>query len=141
MENNTLLTFKSKAYYNDTKEEDTIEFLTNANLTKKNDKYYVVFNYPESYDVHHSKATLKIENDKVTLLKYGTNCSQFIFEQGQQHKGHYETDFGSLSVGIFSENVSVDLNDEGGDIDLKYTIYFNDLATHHTNLSINLKRI
>ena len=141
MENNSVLTFKSKAFYNESQEEDTIEFLTNANLTKKNDKYYIMFNYPENFDANTSRATLKIENQKVTLLKYGKSCTQFIFEQGHEHKGHYETDFGSLSVGIFSDNVTVDLNDDGGDINLDYTIYFNDLATHRTNLSINLKKI
>lgn len=141
MENNSVLTFKSKAFYTESNEEDTIEFLTNANLTKKNDKYYIMFNYPENFDPNTSKATLKIENEKVTLLKYGKNCTQFIFEQGEQHKGHYETDYGSLSVGIFSDSVKVDLNDDGGDINLDYTIYFNDLATHRTNLSINLKKI
>ncbi len=141
MENNTLLTFKSTAKYNDTNEKDTIEFLTNANLTQKNGKYYVSFRYPESYGDEGDKATLKIEDNKVTLLKYGESCTQFIFEQGKQHNGHYETQFGSLSVGIFSENVSVSMDDLGGDIKLDYSIYFNDLATNHTNLSINLKKI
>ena len=142
MENNSVLTFKSTAKYAETHEEDTIEFLTNANLTKKNNKYYVIFNYPEEYvTANQTKATLKIENDKVTLLKYGVHCTQFIFEQGQQHNGHYETDFGSLSVGIFADNVSVDIDDNGGDINLDYRIYFNDLVTHRTNLSINLKKI
>lgn len=142
MENNSVLTFKSTAKYTETNEKETIEFLTNANLTKKNDKYYIMFNYPDEYvTANQAKATLKIESDKVTLLKYGERCTQFIFEQGHQHKGHYETDFGSLSVGIFTDNISVDMNDSGGDINLDYRIYFNDLVTHSTNLSINLKKI
>lgn len=141
MENNSLLTFKSKSKYAETNEVDAVEFLTNASLTRKNDKFYVMFNYPEEYATQNqSKATLKIEKNKVTLLKYGQNCTQFIFEQGQQHIGHYETDFGTLSLGIFSDNVSVDINENGGDINLDYRIYFNDLATHSTNLSINLKK-
>lgn len=141
MKNNTLLTFKSTAKYTDTGENDTIEFLTNANLTQKNGKYYVSFNYPEAYGDHSAKATLKIEDSKVTLLKFGESCTQFIFEQGKHHKGHYETQFGSLSVGIFSDTVSVNMDGSGGDINLDYRIYFNDLATNYTNLSINLKKI
>lgn len=142
MENNSVLTFKSKSKYIESNEEDSIEFLTNAKLTKKNDKYYVMFNYPDEYvTANQSKATLKIEKDKVTLLKYGKSCSQYIFEQGQQHNGQYELGFGTLSVGIFSDNVSVDVNENGGDINLNYRIYFNDLVTHSTNLSINLKKL
>ena len=64
-----------------------------------------------------------------------------IFEKDKEHKGHYETDYGSLSVGIFSDDVCVKLDENGGDINLKYRIYFNDLVTHSTDLSINLKRI
>jgi len=139
MEHNSVLTFKSMSKYTDNNEDDKIEFITNANLIKKNDKFYASFNYPDEFN--NVKATLKIENEKVTLLKYGQSCTQYIFEKGRQHKGHYETDFGSLSVGIFSDDVSVKLDENGGDIDLKYRIYFNDLVTHSTNLSINLKRI
>lgn len=141
MDNNMLLTFKNTFNYSDTGDNDTIEFLTKADYTEKNDKQYIRFTYPEAYTLGKPiKATLKVEKDKVTLLKYGKECSQYIFEQGKQHMGHYETEFGTMSVGIFSDRVSVKLDENGGDINLGYRIYFNDVATHQTNLSINLKK-
>ena len=139
MEHNSVLTFRSTSTYTDSGENDKIEFITNASLTEKSNKFYASFNYPDEYN--NVKATLKIEDGKVTLLKYGPSCTQYIFEKGKQHKGHYETDFGSLSVGIFSDDVNINLDENGGDINLKYRIYFNDLVTHSTDLSINLKRI
>ena len=74
MEHNSVLTFKSVSNYKDSLENDKIEFITNANLTEKNNKYYATFYYPDEFN--NVKATLKIENNKVTLLKYGPSCTQ-----------------------------------------------------------------
>jgi uncharacterized beta-barrel protein YwiB (DUF1934 family) len=136
---NMLLTFSSTI--EDMQEEkDKIEFVTLAELTMKNNKYYITFDELQNLqDTEKTKTTLKIEDDKVTLLRYGFNSTQFIFEQGKKHNGHYETPYGAFTVGVFSDNLSVNINENGGDLSVSYGIYFNDLISHHSKISINLK--
>lgn len=136
---NMLLTFSSIT--EDLQDEkDNIEFVTPAELTMKNNKYYITFDELQNFqDSIKTKTTLKIENEKVTLLRYGSNSTQFIFEQGKKHNGHYETPYGAFTVGIFSDNLSVNINENGGNLSVSYGIYFNDLISHHSKILINLK--
>jgi uncharacterized beta-barrel protein YwiB (DUF1934 family) len=139
MTKNMLLTFSSVT--EDLEEEkDKIEFVTPAELTIKNNKYYITFDELQNFlSPEKTKTTLKIEDAKVTLLRYGFNSTQFIFEQGKKHNGHYETPYGAFTVGIFSDNLSVNINENGGDLSVSYGIYLNDLISHHSKISINLK--
>ncbi len=138
MGKNILLTFKSDINNEETG-KDTIEFMTTADFVKKNNKYYVTFSDMESFETDNTKTTLKIEQDKITLLRFGSNNAQFIFEQGQEYKSHYETPYGAFSMAVFSEQVMIDINDDGGDLAVLYDIYLNGLKTQTNNLKINLK--
>ena len=136
---NMLLTFKSNMK-NLEEEKDQIEFITHAELVKQNDKYYVTFCDTESLENESpSKTTLKIENEKVTLLRYGSSNTQFIFEQGKKHTGQYETPYGAFSVGVFADNLRVDITENGGSLDVSYGIYLNDLISQYNELTIHLK--
>ncbi len=138
MGKNMLLTFKSNIDNEETG-KDTIEFMTTADFVKKNNKYYVTFSDMDSFETDNTKTTLKIEDDKVTLLRFGANNAQFIFKQGKEYKSHYETPYGAFSMAVFSEEVSIDINDEGGDLSVLYDVYLNGLKTQRNDLKINLK--
>lgn len=139
LKKNMLLTFSSTT--EDTQnEKDKIEFVTPAELTMKNNKYYITFDELQTFqDSEKTRTTLKIEADKITLLRYGMNSTQFIFEQGKKHNGHYETPYGAFTVGVFSDNLTCNINENGGDLSVSYGIYFNDLISHHSKIAINLK--
>ena len=138
MRKNMLLTFKSDINNEETG-KDTIEFMTTADFVKKNNKYYITFSDPESFETNDTKTTLKVENEKITLLRFGDSNAQFIFEQGREYKSHYETPYGAFSMAVFSEHVSIDMDDGGGDLAVLYDIYLNGLKTQTNNLKINLK--
>jgi uncharacterized beta-barrel protein YwiB (DUF1934 family) len=135
-----LLTFKSSVVA-PFEESDNIEFITPAQFVKKNGKYYITFEDLKEYGNEATKSTLKVEDEKVTLLRYGGNNTQFIFEQGKKHTGHYETPFGGFSVGVFSDSLDVNLHDNGGNMDVSYGIYFEDMISHYNKLSINLREL
>lgn len=136
---NMLLTFTSDMK-NLEEEKDRIEFITNAEFFKQNNKYYVTFSDSEvAGNEPASKTTLKIEKERVTMLRYGSSNTQFIFEQGKKHTGQYETPYGAFSVGVFSDNLSVDIGDHGGSLNVSYGIYLNDLISQYNKLSIQLK--
>ena len=138
MGKNMLLTFKSDINNEETG-KDTIEFMTTADFVKKNNKYYITFSDLETFETNDTKTTLKVEDDKITLIRFGSNNAQFIFKQGKEYKSHYETPYGAFSMAVFSEYVSIDMNDEGGDLSVLYDIYLNGLKTQTNNLKINLK--
>ncbi len=136
---NMLLTFRSNMTGPED-EKDKIEFITRAEFVKQNNKYYVTFCDTEALgNESQSKTTLKIEKEKVTMLRYGASNTQFIFEQGRKHTGQYETPYGAFSVGVFADNLNVNINENGGNLDVSYGIYLNDLISQYNELSIDLK--
>jgi len=134
---NMLLTFKSSMLI-DGESDNKIEFVTPAELTMKNNKYYITFEDLGDEDEAPAKSTLKIDEDKVTLLRYGLTSSQMIFEQGKKHTGNYQTPYGNVSLGVFSDMLNIEINEQGGNLDVSYGIYFEDMISHYNKLSINL---
>ena len=137
MKKNMLLTFKSSMLINDD-DDNKIEFVTPAELTVKNNKYYITFEDLGDEEEAPAKSTLKIDTDKVTLLRYGVTSSQMIFEQGKKHTGNYQTPYGNVSLGVFSDMLTIDINENGGNLDVSYGIYFEDMISHYNKLSIKL---
>ena len=137
---NMLLTFKSSAIADD-ETNDGIEFVTPAELVVKNNKYYITFEDIGDLDEAPAKSTLKIDSDKVTLLRYGLTNSQMIFEQGKKHTGNYQTPYGNVSLGVFSDDLKINITEKGGSLDLSYGIYFEDMISHYNKLSISLNEV
>ena len=104
-------------------EKDKVELLTPGAFYKKDEHYYVTYDESTLTGMDGTTTTLKIEdNKKITMMRYGTNNTQLVFEKGQNHVCCYETEFGSFTVGVRSQNVSVDLNEGGGEISANYML-------------------
>jgi len=137
---NMLLTFKSTMIAGEDENSD-IEFVTPAELTVKNNKYYITFEDIGDLEEAPAKSTLKIDTDKVTLLRYGITNSQMIFEQGKKHTGNYQTPYGNVSLGVFSDDLQINISEKGGNLNVSYGIYFEDMISHYNKLSIKLNEL
>ena len=109
-------------------EEDTIELTTSASFAERNGKKFIKYREydPENGNVYVSNV-IKIESeDKITLVKNGGNrYSQLILECGKRHQCMYSSAIGSMSIGIYTETISCDVDKDGGKIEIDYTIDFN----------------
>ena len=138
MEKNMVLTFKSEIDNEETG-RDKVEFVTVADFVKKNNKYYVTFTDLDEFETNNIKTTLKIEKDTVTMLRFGEKSSQLVFKEGSKYDSHYETPYGAFSLSVMSNDVTIDIDDNGGNLSLSYDMYFNGLKTQRNDLEINLK--
>lgn len=138
MNKSMVLTFKSEIVNTETG-NDKIEFVTVADFAKRNNKYYVTFTDLEEFETKGAKTTLKIESDKVTMIRFGESGSQLIFKEGIKYDTHYETPYGAFSLSVMPNNVNIDIDDNGGNLLLSYDMYFNGLKTQRNDLEINLK--
>lgn len=133
-----VLTFKSEIDNEETG-RDKIEFVTVADFIKKNNKYYVTFTDLDEFETNNIKTTLKIEKDTVTMLRFGEKSSQLVFKEGNKYDSHYETPYGAFSLSVMPNDVTIDINDNGGNLSLSYDMYFNGLKTQRNDLEISLK--
>lgn len=109
-------------------EKDTIELTTSASYIEKNGKKLIKY---KQYDPDNSGDYLtniiKIESkDRITLTKnHKGSISQLILESGKRHQCLYDTPVGSMSIGIYADTVFFDIDENGGKVEIDYTIDFN----------------
>ena len=118
---------------------DNIELVTEGKYYKKGNKHY--FSYSETEEMtgfENTQTTLKIDGDTVSITRFGEINSHMVFKEGEKHLGHYETPFGSFTVGITSDSVIVDMGEKTGSINIKYMLEIDNSAKalHSLQLSI-----
>ena len=59
---------------------------------------------------------------KVSMLRFGKQSSQLIIEKGTRHLCHYETGYGSVSLGVAADVIEQRLDENGGRLKFSYTL-------------------
>lgn len=103
-------------------EPNILELVTEGKYYKKGDAYFITYKESEVTGMEGTTTTLKIANGVVTLMRFGSVNTQFIFEPGQKHLTHYDTNYGTFTMGVYANEVDVKVNDQGGEIKVDYLL-------------------
>lgn len=125
MKKDVLITIKGIQYQDD--EPDTVELTTVGRFYRKDGNYYICYDESEATGFEGSRTTLKVEGEgKVTLLRRGgKRSSQLIIEKGARHQCYYDTEYGSLMLGVSGDRIISRLGDDGGELNFRYTLDIN----------------
>ncbi len=108
---------------------EAIELKTAGRLYRKNGSYYIMYKESELTGMEGITTTLKIEDQRVTLMRNGIYPTQMIYEKGQRHFGFYRTEFGALMVAVSARDVRHSITDCGGDLLIDYAIEVDHVLT------------
>ena len=139
METNALITLTGRQSIDG--ENDQYELTTLGKYTKKGDKYYVSYEGSELTGYEGTTTTLKIKDGYISMIRFGNSSTQMIFEKEKKYVGHYETPFGSLSVGVTTNSMTVDIDENGGEIDLDYLVELNNNLPVHNGLHLKIRKV
>ncbi len=119
-------------------ESDVVEVFTQGSFYKKNDVYYIVYESKEDTGFKGTTTTVKIEKNKVVMLRSAPTESQLIIEKGNRHLCSYNTGYGNVMIGINGSKIDVDLSERGGRVRFKYTIDVNSalLSSHEVSIFV-----
>jgi len=101
---------------------DALELVTEGVYYKKGNTYYVSYKESEVTGMDGTTTTLKIEDGIVTLLRFGSVNTQFIFEKGRRHLSYYDTAYGTFTIGVTANKVNIDIDDAGGEVRVDYNL-------------------
>ncbi len=139
MKKDVLVTFSSNNAYHEVNDNDSVVFQTMGTLYDKDGKVYL--NYNEELENTKVKNTLKIEDRKVTIMRFGEVNTQITIEQGKKHLNYYETPEGTFLMGILGDKVDVSLKEKNGHISLKYGVEFNNILTTQNTIDVKYEEI
>ena len=122
MDENYILSVTGKQTVED--HSDKIELKTMASYVSKNGSRYITY---KEYDTQNPnkkyRTTVKVgEGGTITVMKGGAESHNLILEKGVRHKCEYVTSFGIISLGVYTESVRIELGDNGGELEVHYSI-------------------
>ena len=106
----------------------------------KNGHTYIKY---KEYDADNPQIALdtvvKVEEDKVSIIRMGDKPSRLILQQGVRHQCHYNTVMGDLMMGVYTSAIENNLTEKGGDLVARYQLdFFADLVSDN-EFHINVK--
>ncbi|MBQ4109719.1 MAG: DUF1934 domain-containing protein [Clostridia bacterium] len=126
----------------DDSDVDKTEFMTTGSFFEKNSKYYLQYDEITEEEPEKTSTTLKIDGNKVTVLRYGkNNNTQLIVEKGKKHLCLYDTPYGAISIGIVAKDVFVDIGEHEGKIKLHYGVEYNNVLTGRNKLDLSFEEV
>lgn len=138
MKKDVMITVDSKQEHPD-KDAAVMNFITEGIYYKKEDEYYITYAESPVTGLDGTTTTIKIAQDSVTLMRFGNVSSLMVFEKGRKHTSGYDTEYGTVEVGITARKLNVDMNDSGGHFDVEYIIEVNNQVASFTTLNVKVQ--
>jgi len=143
MEKDVFINLKSTQFADD--ERDVTELFTYGRLKrgrgKNRDKYKITYEETEATGFE-GTVTLNVDgSDMVMMNRTGDALSNLVIERGKKHHCHYGTPYGDFMVGVTADEIRTELDENGGDLYLKYTIDINSSYMSETEMHINIKEL
>ena len=107
-------------------EDDVFDFFTDGILSTNNGKHVITYNESDLTGINGTKTTVSIENQsKVTITRTGDYKSHLILELGKRHLCPYETPYGSMMMGVSTNDISCNITAAGGTLSFDYDFELN----------------
>ncbi len=123
-------------------QDEPIMVSAQAQYMEKNGVKYI--KYKEySFDTTETLTTvIKIENEnKVTIIKLTDTRSQMVVSEGEHFQYVYSTPFGGIPIDIYGRRVRASVTEDGGMLELIYTLDFEGGHSYNNFLRIELTKV
>lgn len=121
MKKNVVISLMGVQRYDETP-PDVIELVTQGQLHEEDGVLVLSYEESELTGLEGTRTTLRIEGERVVMLREGELNTQMIFEEGQRHLSLYETPYGTMSIGVRTWSLFVEMDGSGGELEMDYAV-------------------
>ena len=136
MKKKALISIVSNQFGGDNSE---IEVVTPGEFTVCDDGFKAVYQETEISGMEGTVTRLLINDNSVSLEREGTTTSKMYFEKDKSDVSLYDTPYGTLELKIKTNELEIDLNEDGGNVFIDYKMIIGDQSVQNTKLKINIK--
>lgn len=120
-------------------EDDIIEVVTPGKFYKEDNCYYAVYEETEISGMKGTTTTLKIDEERFTLIRTGTTNTEMKFKKHARDLTLYNTPHGGLDLTVDTKELRMNIDNNGGDVFIDYDMIIGNQQTLSTTLQINIK--
>lgn len=119
-------------------ESSTVEMYTVGELTAVPDGWRLTYEESEASGMAGVQTDLSVTTDCVTLTRSGRVQTQLVLERGRRHQCAYDTGYGILQIGVFTDSIDSTLSAQGGSVAFAYTLDQNGHAVSSHEVSVQV---
>lgn len=138
MEKEVIISIKGMQDFEQTG-KDSIELVTRGNLGRDARGYTLSYEESELTGLEGTLTTIRVEGEEVTMMREGQVNTQMVFREGQRHRSMYNTPYGAMEIGVNTRSLYTQLDDDGGDIEIDYSIEIDHAIVGRNVFQINVK--
>ena len=125
--------------FNDLDSDDIIEVVAPGEFLVIEGGFKAIYEETELSGMSGTTTTLTILNDKLILEREGNVSAKMDFKKGETSVSLYNTPYGVLDLQIHTEDLNVDIDENGGKITAKYSMELAGQPPIVNKLSVNVK--
>lgn len=138
MKNNVVLSIRGQQNYLD-QDPEVIELVTEGTLFRRGSGWEISYEESDLTGLSGVTTIFRVEPGCITLTRKGPLTSEMVFQKGVLHESLYQMEFGALMITVCATNVSYDLTEAGGTIDLTYGIDIENTAAGVIEYHLDIK--
>lgn len=125
--------------FNDLDTDDVIEVVTPGEFLVTDSGFKAIYEETELSGMSGTTTTLTMLDDMLVLEREGNVSAKMDFKKGETSVSLYNTPYGTLDLQIHTEDLDVNINENGGDITAKYSMELAGQPPITTKLSVKVK--
>ena len=138
MEKEVVISIKGMQKYEGAR-PDVIELVTEGRLARDGESYTLSYQESELTGLEGTLTTIQVDGEQVTLMRVGEFNSQLVFQEGRRHLSMYNTPYGAMTIGVNTRHLLARLTDQGGDIEVDYSVEVDHALAGRNIFRINVK--
>ena len=119
--------------------EDVIEVVSPGKYIKINDGYRAIYEETEISGMAGTTTTLTIRDKEVVLEREGTTTTKMCFNREEPSVSMYKTPYGILELSINTKSLEVEMDEDGGELKIDYSLAIAGQVPVDTKLSLKIK--
>lgn len=119
---------------------EILDFMTSGSYEVNGTEAVIVYQESAVTGMEGTTTTIRVNPGSVILIRTGKLSSMLVFEEGKTHSSGYDTEYGTINVGVATRRVSVKLDERGGRVEVDYIIEFNSAFGGRNSITVDVKR-
>ena len=140
MKDKFFVSIKGMQEYETPEDNSDISLTTEAEFENQDGVYFIDYKESEITGLDGTNTSIEIGNNYISLVRNGSVNSQMLFMKEKKTSSFYNTPYGNFTIGIYTDNLDIDVDDNGGRVNVDYYLDINNAKTSKNNFEIKIRR-